>query len=88
MAIATLTDDEEQIASEFAAVRSIFDEIKSIYPEPHFCELSIGMSDDYPKAIEAGSTILNEDVILSIIQEEKPNQKEQIKISKERISKY
>lgn len=31
---------------------------------------------------------LNEDVILSIIQEEKPNQKEQVKISKERISKY
>ena len=31
---------------------------------------------------------LNPDVILSIMQEEKPNQKEQIKIPKERISKY
>jgi ParB family chromosome partitioning protein len=31
---------------------------------------------------------LNEDVILSIIQEEKPNQKEQVKIPKERISKF
>ena len=31
---------------------------------------------------------LTEAVILSIIQEEKPNQKEQLKISKERISKY
>lgn len=31
---------------------------------------------------------LNEDVILSIMQEEKPNQKEQVKIPKERISKY
>ena len=31
---------------------------------------------------------LNEDVILSIMQEEKPNQKEQFKLSKERISKY
>ncbi len=58
MAIATLTDDEEQIAAEFTAVRSIFDAIKSIYPKPHFCELSIGMSDDYPKAIEAGSTMV------------------------------
>ena len=28
------------------------------------------------------------DVILSIMQEEKPNQKEQIKIPKERISRY
>jgi len=31
---------------------------------------------------------LNDDVILSILSEEKPNQKEQIKIPKERISKY
>ena len=31
---------------------------------------------------------LNEDVILSILQEEKPNQKEQFKIPKERINKY
>jgi len=31
---------------------------------------------------------LNDDVILSILTEEKPNQKEQIKIPKERISKY
>ena len=31
---------------------------------------------------------LNMDVIFSIMQEEKPNQKEQFKISKERISKY
>lgn len=31
---------------------------------------------------------LNEDVILSILQEEKPNQVEQFKIPKERISKY
>ena len=31
---------------------------------------------------------LTKDVILSIMQEEKPNQKEQVKISKERISKF
>ena len=31
---------------------------------------------------------LNDDVILTILSEEKPNQKEQIKIPKERISKY
>jgi ParB family chromosome partitioning protein len=31
---------------------------------------------------------LNEDVILSIMSEEKPNQKEQIKIPRERINKY
>lgn len=31
---------------------------------------------------------LNPDVILSIMQEEKPNQKEQLRIPKERISKY
>ena len=31
---------------------------------------------------------LNDDVILSILQEEKPNQKEQFRMPKERISKY
>lgn len=31
---------------------------------------------------------LNEDVILSIMQEEKPNQKDQVRIPRERISKY
>ena len=31
---------------------------------------------------------LTKDVILAIMQEEKPNQKEQVKISKERISKF
>lgn len=31
---------------------------------------------------------LNEDVILSILQEEKPNQKEQVRIPRDRISKY
>lgn len=31
---------------------------------------------------------LNEDVILSIMQEEKPNQKEQVRIPRDRISKY
>lgn len=31
---------------------------------------------------------LNPDVILSIMQEEKPNQKEQLRLPKERISKY
>ena len=31
---------------------------------------------------------LSDEVILSIIQEEKPNQKEQFKIPKERLSKY
>jgi len=31
---------------------------------------------------------LNEDVILSILSEEKPNQKEQFKMPRERISKY
>ena len=31
---------------------------------------------------------LNEEVILSIMQEEKPNQKEQFRMPKERISRY
>ena len=40
------------------------------------------------ESVKEHGVLVNPDVILSIMQEEKPNQKEQIKIPKERISRY
>ena len=60
MGMATFTDDESVISSDFAAIRSIFETCLSRYPHllPDFKELSIGMSDDYPLAITYGSTMV------------------------------
>lgn len=58
MTIATLTDDQKQISEEFARAKGIFESVKAIYPDSDFCELSIGMSDDYRLAIEQGSTMV------------------------------
>lgn len=58
MTIATLTDSQSQISDEFARAKAIFDEIRTIYPNPAFKELSIGMSDDYHLAIAQGSTMV------------------------------
>ena len=60
MGMATFTDDVEVVRSDFAALRSIFDNCRLRFPEitSEFKELSIGMSDDYPLAIEYGSTMV------------------------------
>jgi len=60
MGMATFTDDQTVVASDFAALRSIFDTCRSRFPEilPDFTELSIGMSDDYHIAMEYGSTMV------------------------------
>ena len=54
MGMATFTDDQSVVASDFAALREIFDTCRSRFPHlsGDFTELSIGMSDDYPLAIE------------------------------------
>ena len=60
MGMATFTDDQTVVASDFAALRSIFDTCRSRFPHlaEDFTKLSIGMSDDYPLAIEYGSTMI------------------------------
>ena len=60
MGMATFTDDQSVVASDFAALRGIFETCRSKFPTlaPDFTELSIGMSDDYPLAIEYGSTMI------------------------------
>ena len=60
MAMGSNTDDLEQVRNEFRKIKQLFDELKSTYfvDEPSFCQLSEGMTDDYPIAIEEGSTIV------------------------------
>ena len=60
MGMATFTDDQEVVSADFAALRTIFDTCRSQFPAlaSDFTELSIGMSDDYPLAIEYGSTMV------------------------------
>ena len=60
MGMATNTDDEEEISKEFDTLACFFQEIKETYfpDSPTFKEISMGMSDDYPLAIEKGSTLI------------------------------
>lgn len=60
MAMGSNTDDMEQVRHEFRQIKSLFDELKEKYfaNEPSFSQLSEGMTDDYPIAIEEGSTIV------------------------------
>ena len=60
MGMATFTDDMDVVRSDFEALRSIYDNCRTRFPEfaSSFTELSIGMSDDYPLAIEYGSTMV------------------------------
>lgn len=60
MCMATNTDNEDKIREEFRSVKKLFDEVKHKFflSAPHFKELSMGMSDDYPIAMEEGSTLI------------------------------
>ena len=57
MTIASNTDDEAVVRSDFERIRAIFEEFKQIFGN-EFDTLSIGMSDDYPIALEYGSTMV------------------------------
>ncbi len=58
MCMGSNTDDNNRIRAEFRAVKELFDEIKSKHfaEDKNFNILSAGMSDDYPIAIQEGST--------------------------------
>ena len=60
MCMASLTDDEEQIAREFEMAYTFFRHASHTYfsNQPSFRKCSWGMSDDYPIAILHGSTMV------------------------------
>lgn len=57
MGMATFTADQNQIRKEFTHLKSIFDGLCKKMPQS-FAVLSMGMSGDYPLAIECGSTMV------------------------------
>jgi hypothetical protein len=60
MGMATYTKDQAQISKEFKTLFNYFELLKSGYftQQPGFCEVSMGMTDDFQIAIEEGSTII------------------------------
>lgn len=55
MGMATLTDDERVVRRDFERLAACRDELKEFFGE-EFDMLSMGMSDDYPIALEYGTT--------------------------------
>ena len=58
MAMASLSDDENLIDTEFASVKSLLDDIRHRHPQlgDIFTTLSIGMSSDWRIAVRHGAT--------------------------------
>ena len=60
MGMATFTDDMEEVRKEFQHLKAIFDTLKNDYfaGQEQFKELSMGLSDDFPIAIEECATLV------------------------------
>jgi pyridoxal phosphate enzyme (YggS family) len=59
MGMATFTDDQMRIKGEFKLLKNVFDSLKKVtLPNCNFQIISMGMSGDYPLAIECGSTMI------------------------------
>lgn len=60
MCMASNVDDKAQIAREFSRAHAIYNKVRDeIFPrEALFCERSWGMSDDFPIALQHGSTLV------------------------------
>ncbi len=60
MGMATFTEDQDLIRSEFRGLKQIFDYLKTTYfsSNPLFKEISMGMSSDFELALEEGSTMI------------------------------
>ncbi|MBQ5753849.1 MAG: YggS family pyridoxal phosphate-dependent enzyme [Alistipes sp.] len=57
MGMATNTDDKQIVREDFEHLARCFRELAPLFDE-HFDTLSMGMSDDYPLAVECGSTMV------------------------------
>jgi uncharacterized pyridoxal phosphate-containing UPF0001 family protein len=60
MCMASFTDDTECVRQEFRLLRTLLDTFRAdFFPQsPHFQHLSMGMSHDYPIALDEGATML------------------------------
>ena len=60
MGMGTFTDNMDEVRKEFKNLKTIFDILRKDYfsNQPQFKEISMGMSEDYPIAIEEGATVI------------------------------
>ncbi len=58
MTIGPLGGGDSAVRKAFILLRELFDKTKTRYPELVLTELSMGMSSDFPIAIEEGSTLI------------------------------
>ena len=54
--MATNTDDEARVRADFAAIARTGERLRQIIPEA--TELSMGMSGDWPLAVDNGATLV------------------------------
>jgi PLP dependent protein len=60
MGMASFSENKEQVRAEFRSLRAIFERLKVDFFEKNvdFNEISMGMSGDYPIALEEGATLV------------------------------
>lgn len=60
MGMATFTDNVAQVRKEFGTLKALFEEVRqmNLPPNVEMKDLSMGMSGDYPIAVEEGSTLV------------------------------
>ncbi len=58
MGIATFTDDRAVVRAEFESLAAMFNQLRERFFGDSCDTLSMGMSDDYPLALEAGSNMV------------------------------
>jgi pyridoxal phosphate enzyme (YggS family) len=60
MGMASNTDNETELKAEFKLLKTLFETLKTNFfaKDPHFSQLSMGMSGDYKLAIAEGSTMV------------------------------
>lgn len=58
MAMGPHTDDDNRVREVFTQAKALFEELKEQFPDEDIHTLSMGMSHDYPIAVECGSTMV------------------------------
>ena len=58
MGMASFTQDQNVLKKEFDALATTFNQVKAKLNNVHFDTLSMGMSGDYPLAVQEGSTMV------------------------------
>ena len=58
MGVATFTDDDQVVRAEFERLAGMYAELRERFFGADFDTVSMGMSDDYPLALECGTTMV------------------------------